>query len=73
MWDKLNRTRQLLACVDDANLLGENLDVIKKKIGTLFATSNDVGPDVNAEETKHMLPSRRQNSVQNHAKSMTSL
>jgi hypothetical protein len=32
----LNGTHQLLAYADDVNLLGDNIDIIKKKTGTLI-------------------------------------
>jgi hypothetical protein len=32
---KLNGTLQLLACADDVNLLGDDMDTIKKNTGTL--------------------------------------
>jgi hypothetical protein len=51
---KLNGTHQLLVDVDDANLLGDNTDTIKKS------------KEVNAEKTKYMMPSRHQNAGQNH-------
>jgi hypothetical protein len=28
---KLSRTHQLLACTDDVNVMGENIDTVKKK------------------------------------------
>jgi hypothetical protein len=62
---KLNRTHQLLACTDDVNLLGDNIDTIKKNTETLIDARNEVGLEINIEETKYMLLSRHQNVGQN--------
>jgi hypothetical protein len=40
---KLNGTHQLLAYDDDVNLLGDNIDSIKKLSETLIVTSKEVG------------------------------
>jgi hypothetical protein len=53
---------------EDANLLGDNIDIIKKDTETLIDASKEVGPEINAEKTKYMLLSRRQNAGQNHDK-----
>jgi hypothetical protein len=63
---KLNGTHQLLVYADDVNLLGDNVDAIKKNTRTLTDASKEVGLEVNAEETKFMLLSRHQNAGQNH-------
>jgi hypothetical protein len=63
---KLNGTHKLLVCADDVNLLGENIDTIKKKSETLIDGSKEVGLEVNAEESKYMLLSHHQNAGQNH-------
>jgi hypothetical protein len=47
------------------NLLGHNIDTIKKSTETLFDASKEVGLEVNAEKTKYMLLSRHQNAGQN--------
>jgi hypothetical protein len=54
---KLNETLQLLVYAD---LLGDNIDTIKKNTETLTDTSKDVGLEVNTEKTKYiMLPFRQ--------------
>jgi hypothetical protein len=48
------------------NLLGDNIDTIKKNTEALTGDSKEVGLEVNAEKTKYMLLSRHQNAGQNH-------
>jgi hypothetical protein len=62
---KVNRTHQLLAYADDVNLVGDNIDTIKKNTETLIDASKEIGLEINVEKTKYMLLSRHQNVRQN--------
>jgi hypothetical protein len=44
---KLNGTHQLLAYADDVNLLGDNIDTIKKNTETSIDASKEVGLEIN--------------------------
>jgi hypothetical protein len=48
---KLNGTHQLLFHADDVNLLGDNIDAIKRNTQTLIDFSKEVGLEVNTEKT----------------------
>jgi hypothetical protein len=63
---KLNGTHQLLAYADDLNLLGDNIDTIKKNIETLIDASKEVDLEVKAEKIKYMLLSRHQKAGQDN-------
>jgi hypothetical protein len=54
---KLNGAHQLLACADDVILLGDNTDTTKTNTETLIDDSEEVGLEVNTEETEYMLTS----------------
>jgi hypothetical protein len=45
---KLNGTHQLLAYVDDVNLLGDNIVTTKKNTETLLDTCKEDGLEVNS-------------------------
>jgi hypothetical protein len=58
---KCNGIQLLLAYADDVDLLGDNIDTIKKNIETVIDASKEVGLEINVEKTKYMLLSSHQN------------
>jgi hypothetical protein len=56
----LDGTHQLSAYVDDANIVGENIDTIKNNTKALLDASKEVGLEVNPQKTKYMLISLSQ-------------
>jgi hypothetical protein len=50
----------------DVNLLGDNIDIIKKNTETLIDATKEICLEVNAGKTQYMLLSRHQNEGQNH-------
>jgi hypothetical protein len=62
---KLHWTHQLLVYAHDVNLLGDNINTVKKNTEALIGASKEVGLEVNAEKTKCMLLSRHKNAGQN--------
>jgi hypothetical protein len=50
---ELNGTHQHMVYADDVNLLGGNINTIKKNAETLFKVSMEVVTDVNTEKTNY--------------------
>jgi hypothetical protein len=64
---KVNGTHQLLVYPDDVNLLGDNIDTIKKNTQTLIDANNEVGLEVNTEKLSiYCCLVTRMNAGQNH-------
>jgi hypothetical protein len=54
----------VLVCATDMNLVGNNIDTIKKKTEVLIDSSKDGGLKVNIERAKYMLLSHHQEEGQ---------
>jgi hypothetical protein len=48
---KFNGTHQLLVSAEDVNLLGDNIDALKKNMEILIDACKEVGLEVNTEKT----------------------
>jgi hypothetical protein len=59
---KLNGTHQLLVYADDVNLLGDNIDTIKKNTLTLIDPSKEVDLEAATGKITYMLLSHHQNA-----------
>jgi hypothetical protein len=62
---KLIGTHQLLVYADNVNLLGDNIETIKKNTESLIDASKEIGLEINVDKTKYMRLSRHQNVAQN--------
>jgi ribosomal protein S2 len=60
----LNGTHQLQVYADDVNLLGENINIIKKNAVAVLDASKEIGLEVNSEKTKYMFMSHHQTAGQ---------
>jgi hypothetical protein len=58
---KLNGTHQLLFYADDVNILEGSVDTVKEKAEALVVASKEIGLEVNADNTKYMVMSQKQN------------
>ena len=64
---KLNGTHQLLAYADDDNILGGSAHTVKENAETLIVATKEIGLEVNADKTKHMVMSQDRNARRGHS------
>jgi len=64
---KLNGTHQLLAYVDDVNILGGSMHTLKENAEALVAATKEIGLEVSADKAKYMVMSRDQNARRIHS------
>jgi hypothetical protein len=64
---KFNGKYQIFSYAGDVNVIGENIDTVKKNREGLLDASKDVGLEVNPEKTKYMLTSHNQKIGQKHS------
>ena len=50
----MNGTHQVLACVDDVNLTGDDIRTIERNADVLLNACKDIGLAVNTRKTKYM-------------------
>jgi len=65
---KLNLTHQLLVSADGVDLLGKDIDTIKKNTEVLLFISKHIGLEANSKKTKCLFISCKQNTWQNYNK-----
>ena len=63
---KFNGTHQLLAYVDDVNILGGSIRTVKENAEALVAATKEIGLEVNADKTKYTVMSREQTAGLSH-------
>ena len=59
---KLNGTHQLLAYVDDVNILGGSVHTVKENAEAFVVASKEIALEVNTDKTKYMVMSGDQNA-----------
>ena len=64
---KLNGTHQLLAYVDDVNILGRSAHTVKGNAESLLVATKEIGLEVNTDKTKYMVMSRNRNAGWGHS------
>ena len=59
---KLNGTHQRLAYTYDVNTMGGSVHTVEENAEALVVATKEIGLEVNADKTKHMIMSRDQNA-----------
>jgi hypothetical protein len=66
--ERVKQILNIFGIRNNVNLLGDNIDPIKKNAEILMEVSKEVGLEVKEEKTKYMLLSRHQTARQSHDK-----
>jgi hypothetical protein len=62
----LNGTHQILAYADDVNILGGSVHTVKENAKAFLVAAKEIGLEVNAGKSKHMVMSRDQDAERSH-------
>jgi hypothetical protein len=65
---KLNRKDQIVVYADNVNLLGSNINTIKKNTEAVIGARKNFGEALNTDKAKYMWMSHHHNARQNHNK-----
>jgi hypothetical protein len=63
---KLKGAHHFLACADDVNLRGYNIENVNKNTKTVSGAGREVGTEITADISRNMLLFRHQNTEQSH-------
>ena len=61
----MNGTHQVLACADDANLIGDDIRTIERNPDVLLNACKDIGLAVSTGKTKYMEMGRHRDMIAN--------
>jgi hypothetical protein len=64
---KVNGMHQLLAYVDDVNILGESVHTVKENAEALVVATKEIRLEVNVDKTEYMVMSWERNAGRGHS------
>jgi len=63
----LNVIYQFLVYADDVNIVGANINTIKKRVEALLQANKEAGVQISTDRTKYMFTSSHQDVGKNHS------